>query len=93
MNENGSSSPGMERARWLAQLADAIDQAQLVAWKLGIDGTQSAEAFELYCRLETAREEIEQLRSGGWRASRNPIGPKPTQFTSRAMLSFGSAKG
>ena len=55
-----------ERARWLAELAEAIDEAQRVAWRLGVEGG-SIEATELYAHLEVARAEVEALRRGGWR--------------------------
>jgi len=51
------------RARWMAELAAAIDGAQRVAWQLGgTSGTTSLEARELYSRLEDARVELEALR-------------------------------
>ncbi|MEO5773812.1 MAG: hypothetical protein ABIQ32_06805 [Sphingomicrobium sp.] len=71
---------GVERARWLGELAEAIDAAQLVAWQVGAAGTHSAEALDLYCRLEAARDEIDRLRGGGWRTQRNEIGSKWTKF-------------
>jgi hypothetical protein len=50
------------RAEWFAQLAEAIEGAQRVAWQLGTQGTTSAEARELYGRLEAARLELDTLR-------------------------------
>ena len=50
------------RAEWLAQLADAIDSAQRVAWQLGSRESTSTEARELYARLEEARIELDSLR-------------------------------
>ncbi len=55
-----------ERARWLSELAEAIDEAQRVAWRLGIEDGNNREAKELYARLEVAREEVESLRRGRW---------------------------
>ena len=55
-----------ERARWLAELAAAIEEAQRVAWRLGVAEGDSSEAKELYARLEVARAEVESLRRGGW---------------------------
>jgi len=68
------NSPGVARARWLAELAVTIDEALLSAWKLGRAGVRPAEAFDVYCQLQAARDEVENLRSGGWRAIRNEIG-------------------
>ena len=52
-----------ERARWLFELAHAIDEAQWVAWQLGAGAGHNAEALELYGRLEAARAEVEALRA------------------------------
>jgi hypothetical protein len=51
-----------ERARWLAELAWAIDEAQQLAWRIGVIEGGSTEALELYVRLEAARIEVEGLR-------------------------------
>ncbi len=51
-----------ERARWLAELAKAIDDAQQLAWRVGVTEAQSSEALELYVQLESARLEVEALR-------------------------------
>jgi hypothetical protein len=52
------------RARWMAELASAIEGAQRVAWQLGSAQHASLEARELYSRLEAARVELESLRRG-----------------------------
>ena len=51
-----------ERARWLAELASAIDEAQILLWRVGVAEGDNADARELYGRLEAARGEIECLR-------------------------------
>jgi hypothetical protein len=53
------------RAQWLAQISEAIESAQHLAWQLGTREGSSAEARELYGRLEAARLEIESLRGIG----------------------------
>jgi hypothetical protein len=53
-----------EEARWLAKLAEAIAQAQKVVWRIGVSEGDSAEAKDLYCRLEAVRAEVEALRRG-----------------------------
>ena len=53
------------RAQWLAELADAIESAQSLAWQLGTQERMSAEARELFARLEAARLELESIRDGG----------------------------
>lgn len=44
------------------RLAEAIDGAQRVAWQLRTSESASAEARELYSRLEYVRLEVESLR-------------------------------
>lgn len=51
-----------ERARWLAELADALEQAQQLMWNLGAEEKQAGEAFDLYARLEAARTEVQALQ-------------------------------
>lgn len=53
------------RAEWYAQLAEAIDGAQGVAWQLRINSTVSGEARELYERLGQIRSEVDRLRNAG----------------------------
>jgi hypothetical protein len=53
------------RAQWLAELADAIESAQSLAWQLGTEDRTSGEARKLFARLEAARLELESIRSGG----------------------------
>lgn len=56
----------LERARWLAELAQAIAQAQKLVWSLGVIDGDDEEACELYARLEAVRSEVDSLRFGGW---------------------------
>jgi hypothetical protein len=56
--------PPNEEARWLAKLAEAIAQAQRVVWRIGVSEGDSAEAKDLYCRLEAVQAEVEALRRG-----------------------------
>ena len=51
------------RARWLAELSDALFQAQELAWRYGqISSAHSAEAMDLYARLETVRGDVRALQ-------------------------------
>jgi hypothetical protein len=50
------------RAEWFAQLAEAIEGAQRLAWQLGTREGCSTEARDLYGRLEAARVELDSLR-------------------------------
>lgn len=53
------------RMQWRAELAEAIESAQRLAWQLGTLGAGSEEARELYGRLEAAKVELDQLRESG----------------------------
>ena len=50
------------RAQWLAELAQAIDDAQRLAWRFGVVEGSNADALELYVRLEIARAEVEAMQ-------------------------------
>jgi hypothetical protein len=50
------------RAEWFVRLAEAIEGAQRLAWQLRTSESASAEARELYSRLEYVRLEVESLR-------------------------------
>ena len=52
-----------QRSRWFADLVEAIDRAQEVAWRLGVVDGDSAEAIRLYARLESIRAEAASLRA------------------------------
>lgn len=66
MDHDSHEPTATERARWLAELAVAIEQAQVVAWRIGVIEGDEPEALELYARLEAAREEVDALRRGSW---------------------------
>jgi hypothetical protein len=69
-----------ERARWLAELALALEEAQKVAWRLGVSEGDSAEAKELYGRIEAARAEVDTLRLNGFRRIREETEPDWTSL-------------
>jgi hypothetical protein len=50
------------REEWFARLAEAIEGAQSLAWRLGTQQDASSEARELYDRLEAVRAELNSLR-------------------------------
>jgi hypothetical protein len=72
-----SEASAIERARWLADLAQALGDAQMLAWELGIARGDS-EAMELYGRIETAVAEVQSLRRGGRMTSPQEHDPKWT---------------
>lgn len=63
---------GAERSRWLGELAQAIDDAQQLVWELGAAAGVTAEALDLYARLEVVRVELE-----GMRRARRGGAPRP----------------
>ena len=65
-----------ERAHWLAELADAINDAQQLVWRISVAGGDQARANALYGQLEATREEVDRLRLGTARAARLEIDPK-----------------
>jgi hypothetical protein len=54
--------PPAERARWLAELSDALNDAHDLVVGLELRGEQRADALELYLRIEAARLEVQSLR-------------------------------
>lgn len=64
MNRPQHGTAAAERARWLAQLAQAVEQAQRLAWSLSVSQQSTAEVEELSRSLEAVRIEIEALRRG-----------------------------
>ena len=65
----------LSRTRWLDELAQAIGQAQRLAWSLGVEDGDCEEAREIYTRLEAARTEVEALRYGDWLDVRKEADP------------------
>lgn len=61
-----------ERARWLAELAEALDQAQRLVWTLGASVPRTAEVMELYGRLDSAQAEVQMLRFRRGNGNREP---------------------
>lgn len=76
MHRARNQAAAHERARWLDDLAQAIDQAQRLTWRLGVLEGDNEEARLLYARLEAAQSEVESLRFGDWLDVRNEIDPK-----------------
>ena len=53
-----------DKARWLAELARAIDEAQQIVWRLSILRGDDPYASQIYGQLESARDEVERLQRG-----------------------------
>lgn len=87
MDRSPDQAGAADRARWLVELAEAIDQAQRVAWALGIAEGDDPDAKELYGRLESVRVEIESLRHGRWTRGSTEFDPCWTTILSdRGLL-------
>ena len=52
------------RAHWLAELSDALDEADQLASKLSIARIDGGDALELFMRLAAARAQLQALRLG-----------------------------
>ena len=72
----GQSSSAFRRARWLAELAAAIESAEAAAKRLVLAGRHVSEARDLLQQLAAAKVEVKHLRLGGWRAPVQEIGSK-----------------
>lgn len=66
MNGLGDRPAEAGRGPWLAELSEAIDQAQQLARTLSSAAGQCPEAEDSYARLEAIRIEVENLRLGAW---------------------------
>lgn len=77
-DRDGKQGAAAERARWLAELAHAIDRAQRLARTLAVSQADPAEAIELGKRLEAIRHEVEELQRGSRMLLRREIDPRWT---------------
>ena len=62
MNASKKTMSETERALWFFELEKAIDEAQWLAWRVGVVEGRNAMALELYVQLELVRAEVEALR-------------------------------
>ena len=62
MRRDRADESAAARARWLAELAEALSRAQDLSWRFGQAVGQSSEAMDLYARLETVRGEVRSLQ-------------------------------
>jgi len=72
VNASGKAVSGAARALWLSELSRAIDEAQWLAWRIGVVEGRNALALELYVQLELVRAEVEALRGRDLRNLRQP---------------------
>jgi hypothetical protein len=57
-----SAVPAAERARWLAELSEALDEARHLLINLDLQVEQRAEAHDLFLRIEALKFEVQSLR-------------------------------
>ena len=87
MNASNKAVSGAARATWLSDLSRAIDEAQWLAWRIGVVEGRNAQALELYVQLELVRAEVEALRGCDFRNLRHP----PSTAFPAEMEQAGSA--
>lgn len=68
--------PAAARARWLAELSQALEEALRLFGRLDGGCLPRAELFELYMRLEAARLEVQSLRLSRSLQMRGRNGPE-----------------
>jgi len=78
-----------ERARWLAELADALEQAERLVWSIGDLPRDDPEMIELYGSLDAARAEVQALRVK--RVASAPANLQPFWMKSRRSEDSGEA--
>ena len=72
--------PAAGRARWLAELADALDEAHRLLFELDLGDAGAGDALDLYVRIEAARLEVQSLRLSRSIARRTEPGPEWTNL-------------
>lgn len=55
--------PAAARAKWLAEVAETLEQAQGLLNRLKIGGLDPAKAAEVTVRIEAAKHEVQSLRA------------------------------
>ena len=89
MRRPKSQLSAQERARWLAELAKAVDEAQQIVWQLSMTRVENPHFNEIYGRLETAREEIERLQHHASRAATIELHQDWSELTGAASALSG----
>ena len=62
-----------DRARWLTELARAIDEAQQLVWRLALLRGDNIGSSEIYGRLEAARDEVQRLQRSDRRRTNHDL--------------------
>ena len=75
-----AEEPATERARWLAAVAEALNEAHSLLSQLDSSGAKRSEAAELYLRIEAARLEVQSLRLSRSLKRRDQFDPEWTDL-------------
>ena len=70
--------PAAARARWLAEVAETLEQAEVLLNRLKRDGYRAANLIELTMRIEAAKREVGLLRTT--RQARAQADPERTKL-------------
>ncbi|GAA4721935.1 hypothetical protein H9L13_10305 [Sphingomonas lutea] len=81
MRRDRSEEAAAARAHWLAELAEALRQAQDLAWQLGPSVGNGAERMDLYGRIEALLGEVRSLQL---RPAEAPPQENAPQWTSKS---------
>ena len=62
LRRDSTEESAAARARWLAELTEALLQAQELTWRFGQTVGESPDAMDLFARLEAVRGEVRSLQ-------------------------------
>ena len=83
--------PTAERAQWLAEVSDVLDQALELLSKLDVRDDRRLEALDVYVRIEAARLEAQSLMLSRSLRSRAQSARQWTEFTPWQAGQLGSS--
>ena len=89
MFERSREDVAAGRARWLAEVAAALDEARALLINPGLGTEPTREAVELYLRIEAARLEVQALRLS--RMVRGPGETSPNRTESPWLRRIGGS--
>jgi len=81
MEQRGDALRGAQRARWLAELSDALEAADRLFRKAGSDPRECVAAMDLYLRIQGARMQVHALRLYGHSGPPAEFNPQWTEIS------------
>ena len=69
-----------QRARWLSELSEALDEARSLIWQLAMAEIRDVDALDLSARVEAASAEVQSIRLSRMDRSSIQAGPKWTSL-------------